>query len=210
LLPYVEQDNLWRVTTAAFQTDRFPFDNPPHAGLATVVPLFLCPADGRLDAPQVVRNYLVAFTSYLGVEGTNQTSRDGLLYQDSAVRFTDITDGTGNTLLVGERPPSVDLLYGWWYTGAGQDSTGSADMVLGVRERNSAGSAYGGCPRGPYHFTPGNILNPCDAFHFWSPHGNGAHFLYGDGSVHFLSYAADPLLPALATRAGGEPVQPPD
>jgi prepilin-type processing-associated H-X9-DG protein len=40
--------------------------------------------------------------------------------------------------------------------------------------------------------------------HFWSLHPGGAHFLFADGSVHFLSYSAAPILPALASRAGGE------
>jgi len=43
-------------------------------------------------------------------------------------------------------------------------------------------------------------------FHFWSLHSGGAHYLFADGSAHFLSYASAPLLPALASRAGGEAV----
>jgi prepilin-type processing-associated H-X9-DG protein len=57
---------------------------------------------------------------------------------------------------------------------------------------------------------PGRFSNQCDMFHFWSPHPGGANFLLADGSVHFLSYSADPLLPALASRAGGETVGLPD
>jgi prepilin-type processing-associated H-X9-DG protein len=41
-------------------------------------------------------------------------------------------------------------------------------------------------------------------FHFWSPHPGGANFVLADGSVRFVSYSADPLMPALASRAGGE------
>lgn len=60
------------------------------------------------------------------------------------------------------------------------------------------------CGDGPYSFSPGSLKDPCSVFHFWSLHPGGAHFLAVDGSVHFLPYAAASLLPALATRAGGE------
>jgi prepilin-type processing-associated H-X9-DG protein len=61
--------------------------------------------------------------------------------------------------------------------------------------------------RGPFVFGPGRFDNPCDSYHFWSLHLGGANFAFCDGSVRFLSYAAAPLLPALATRAGGESVE---
>jgi prepilin-type processing-associated H-X9-DG protein len=47
--------------------------------------------------------------------------------------------------------------------------------------------------------------NFCDFYRFWSAHDGGAFFLFGDGSVRFLPYSADRVLPTLATRAGGEP-----
>ncbi|HEY3789703.1 MAG TPA: H-X9-DG-CTERM domain-containing protein [Urbifossiella sp.] len=43
-------------------------------------------------------------------------------------------------------------------------------------------------------------------FHFWSPHPGGSNFALADGSVRFLHYEADPIMPSLASRAGGEPV----
>jgi hypothetical protein len=49
----------------------------------------------------------------------------------------------------------------------------------------------------------------CDTFHYWSPHTGGANFALADVSVRFLRYAAA-ILPALATRAGGETVTVPD
>jgi prepilin-type processing-associated H-X9-DG protein len=130
-----------------------------------------------------------------------------VFFRDSAVRLTDITDGTSQTLLAGERPPSTDFQFGWWYAGAGQLFTGSADGVLGVRERNFLPVSKANCPYGTYSFAPGALDNQCDLFHFWSLHDGGANFLYADGSVHFLSYAAAPVMPALASRQGNDIVQ---
>ncbi len=205
LLPFLEQENLWAETQKAYaQNPDFLYD-PPHKGLATVMPVYACPADSRTLSVANPPGVRVAFTAYLGVVGTDQSRSDGVLYLDSQVRFADITDGTSNTLAVGERPPSADGGFGWWYAGWGQNKDGSGDMVLGVRERNVGSIWAGSCPPGPYEFGPGRVQNQCDAFHFWSLHlGGGAHFLFCDGSVRFLSYDADAVLPALATRAGGE------
>lgn len=80
-----------------------------------------------------------------------------------------------------------------------------AISILGVRERQSP--LWGGapeCPRGPFHFQRGRLDHQCDVFHFWSLHAGGANFAFADGSVRFLAYSADPILPALATRAAGD------
>ncbi len=205
LLPYLEQDALWRATVGAYEYQQVPFADPPHVAFGTPVRVFSCPADSRTLDPQPTHGgRRPALTSYLGVLGTAYDQTDGVLFRDSRVRLTDITDGTSNTLMVGERPPSADLWYGWWYAGYGQAGSGSADMLLGVRERNFGGPYVAACPPGPYHFGPGRVTEQCDLFHFWSLHSGGAHFLFADGSVRFLRYEADGVLPALATRAGGE------
>lgn len=173
----------------------------------------------------------MAGTNYLGVTGTNAEARDGLFTQNARVRLTDVTDGTSQTLLVGERgfragalevidtSDDIDnLRFGNWFSAIGQ-RRGSVGVVLGVREVNyNTGQRLlaweRDCPPGPYHFGPpkrtrdvtGAIREECDLFQFWSYHPGGGNFLYADGSVHFLHYAADAVLPALATRAGGEVV----
>jgi prepilin-type N-terminal cleavage/methylation domain-containing protein/prepilin-type processing-associated H-X9-DG protein len=210
LLPFLENESLWAATVAAFGRDRIFSDNPPHVGLSTVLQVFACPSDGRTFSSQATRDGIeVALSAYLGVEGTNVQKRDGVLYLDSRVRLTDITDGMSNTLMVGERPPTADFIYGWWYGGAGQNATGSLDVVLGVREVNLYRGPDAVCPAGPFHFGPGRVQGPCDMFHFWSLHSGGGNFLLADGSVHFLPYSADSIMGALGTRSGGEPVEVP-
>ena len=206
ILPYVEQGSLWQTTVEAYASQSSPFLNPPHVGLTTPLLTFTCPLDSRVFTPQTTPdNDRIALTSYLGVLGTDYSRLDGVLFLDSRVRLADITDGASQTLLVGERPPSSDFRYGWWYAGDGEAVSGAGDMLLGVREQNVRDDdAVTNCPVGPYHFQAGSFDQQCDMFHFWSPHSGGGHFLFVDGSVHFLPYSADPHMPALATRAGGE------
>jgi prepilin-type N-terminal cleavage/methylation domain-containing protein len=211
LLPYIEQESLWQATEAAYSYQPWPYANPPHIAFGMPIRIYSCPADPRTQDPQPTHQTLQpALTSYVGVLGTAFDRPDGTLFLDSRVRLTDIIDGTSNTVMVGERPPSADFWYGWWYAGYGQAGTGSADMLLGARERNSGDTYISSCPPGPYHFTPGKVDNQCDVLHFWSLHPGGAYFLFAEGSVHFLTYDADSVLPALATRAGGEAVALPD
>jgi prepilin-type N-terminal cleavage/methylation domain-containing protein/prepilin-type processing-associated H-X9-DG protein len=206
ILPYIERRAMWDNMQEAYRQCPNPFINPPHTGLATVVPVFVCPVDPSASDVQMASRdkILVALTSYLGVEGTSLQSLDGLLFRDSRVRFADVRDGLSETLLAGERPGSPDYQFGWWYAGTGQAKTGSADTFLGVRELNMVVSSSIACPAGPYDYGPGDTNNQCDMFHFWSLHSGGGQFVFADGSVHFLPYSAAPMLPALATRAGGD------
>ncbi|AMV27096.1 hypothetical protein VT84_22025 [Gemmata sp. SH-PL17] len=210
VLPYIEQTALWQQTETAFRQDK-NFLSPLHTAKSTVVTLFTCPGDGRISSPssQDVAGNSVAYTSYLGVEGQNAGTADGLLYVDSRHKLADVTDGSSNTLLIGERPPSANLDLGWWYAGWGQRQNGDAEFLLGARTR-CYNRYTATCPEGPYRFTAGKFDNPCDAFHFWSPHAGGAHFTFADNSVRFLRYTTDDILPQLSTRAGGETVITPD
>jgi prepilin-type processing-associated H-X9-DG protein/prepilin-type N-terminal cleavage/methylation domain-containing protein len=189
VLPFIEQQPLWNLTLIAYEEAASNPYGLPHYGFMTPIRLFSCPADGRADGNHPTHDiFRVALTDYLGVLGTNYTIDDGVLYWGSHTRLTGITDGTSNTLLVGERPPSPDFWYGWWYAAEGQENSGSGDTVLGVRELRSPSAPYTvNCPPGPYHFVFGNLNNMCDTFHFWSLHSGGANFLFADGSVEFLS-----------------------
>jgi prepilin-type N-terminal cleavage/methylation domain-containing protein/prepilin-type processing-associated H-X9-DG protein len=208
ILPFLEQQALWELAVTEYALRPIYYAPPRHAGFSIPVSVFVCPADGR-KVGTVPEGYQAGLTTYLGVMGSTGVSHDGLLYTNSLVRMRDITDGTSNTLAVGERPPSPDLRWGWWYAGLGQDGTGMGDMVLGATAVRIT-YRLPTCPHGPYQFGPGSLDHLCDLFHFWSVHvGGGAHFLFADGSVRFLPYSAASVLPALATRAGGEVVDVP-
>ncbi len=211
VLPFIEQQPLWERTVAAYKTDRWFENNPPHVGFGTYLPVFGCPSDSRTTGiMSVAEGIKIGPSAFLGIEGTNQYRSDGVLFLDSRVPWVEVRDGLSNTLLIGERPPSASREFGWWYAGAGQENDGSADTILGVREKR-ASDRFASCPPGPYQFIPGRLDYQCDALHFWSLHPGGANFSFCDGSVRFLSYsAADSVLPALATRAGGESVPLPD
>ena len=189
-----------------------------------------CPSDSRINLLWNDGSHSAALTSYFGVSGRDQfkesivgsgspsssaklPGQDGLLYANSSVRLTGISDGSSNTLIVGERPPSNTLLYGWMWAGVGDwPFFGATDIVLGVRERAGSHAAA------PDYYRPGSLNDPQDVhrYHFWSLHPGGGLWLLADGSVRYISYSAGTqnvtvisgisvmLLEAMASRAGGE------
>jgi prepilin-type processing-associated H-X9-DG protein len=209
LLPYLEHEALWQTLREAYRTAP-GFKSPPHVGLVTVIKTYTCPADGRLSSPiSDDLGYTAAYGSYLAVY--DHPSRATAMDSTRGVRLTDVTDGTSQSLLIGERPPPGRALAGNWYTHDVPEPSlpYTTGLEYGTALPVRAATGIQPCV-GPFHFGPGRIENPCDSHHYWSLHPGGANFLFVDGSVHFLRYSAEPILPALATRAGGESVTLPD
>jgi prepilin-type processing-associated H-X9-DG protein len=105
-----------------------------------------------------------------------------------------ITDGTSNTILVGEKSMAPQLYEtGTWYwdepyfTGGSDGTVRSGPIV----QLDSRGLANGRLFR----------------WNWGSPHTGAANFLLADGSVHPVLYAAPQnVVAALLTPAGGETV----
>ncbi len=208
ILPYIEQTPIWDLSERALKVQPFPYFNPPHEPLGKAIQLFACPEDSRVSIPQSASQLNGAFaglTSFLGVMGSDYKSHDGSFVLGKRVRFADIADGTSNTVMIGERPPTPDFNYGWWYTGMGQDGSGSVDMLLGARENldPTGRLAQWNCPP-TNRFGPGDVDSMCAGFHFWSLHDGGAHFAICDGSVRFMAYESASVLEQMATRSAGE------
>src|SRR5262249_2534065 len=114
---------------------------------------------------------------------------DGPKLTGQTERISGITDGTSNTILVGEKcldPRAYDT--GGWLWG----------------EPFFAGGGGGGGPRGGRTgLRDAPLVN--FANNWGSAHPSGAQFLFADTSVRLLSYATSrPIIQALVTTRGGE------
>jgi len=223
IMPYMEEDNIYKVaqTWAAPGGTRWDAwgqygqgENPITGHL---VKAYTCPMDARtlqiVDGAPFGVGGPVALTEYMAVASSQQgdmqeVSPDGIMFYDSTsaatggMAFKDITDGTSQTLMVGERPPSTDMLYGW-VMGAGWDGSDIGDNAMAANATRYAAAL--GCPNTKVGFQPGRITVPCDQVHFWSLHTQGANWLFADASAHFWSYSVDPVvLRAACSRNGGE------
>jgi prepilin-type N-terminal cleavage/methylation domain-containing protein/prepilin-type processing-associated H-X9-DG protein len=202
ILAHIGEGTLAANMAEAYRIDAFQINSPPHTARNTVVKIYVCPTEAKGV------NFLgVGITSYMGCSGLQTANGEGILYYDSRTRLSDVTDGTSNTLIAGERPPALDWL-GTWYGGWAHAQDGVATNLLGVEEVNRGYDAK--CNDRVMHYrAPRSPNDGCRAFHYWSKHTNGANFLFADGSVRLLRYSARDVMPMLATRAEGEVVDVP-
>jgi prepilin-type N-terminal cleavage/methylation domain-containing protein/prepilin-type processing-associated H-X9-DG protein len=228
LLPYIEQDNLNKLWDE--KDNRSNIAGGRSATTAHVIKLLICPSDAL---PETVVEHRAAvaplswgfygMSSYGGNAGTRSLpigaapafpgiSRDGIFWIDRCVRIADITDGTSNTILFGERyhrDPEFDRRQPVVLSGTAPITqlgkwgfvAGPAGIMANVTLHSAAPINY----RMPTGGDASALLNRSCAF--GSGHMHGATFAFADGSVRFLSESTPlPTLQALSTRAGGEVV----
>jgi prepilin-type N-terminal cleavage/methylation domain-containing protein/prepilin-type processing-associated H-X9-DG protein len=209
LLPYIEQPVLCqRIPKGA------PFLGSARAvstavdGGQTPLPLFRCPSDAGPSANVEQGNFAVS--NYRATGGTLTTviytagaDLGGVMYQNSRVRITDVTDGTSNTTVVGE---------------------GKYGMPRRVSTGNALSSALWCGMSGTYP-VPGigtyvwidNVMWPTGGNPAWSRdyvdeafnsnHPDAVHFLFADGSVRGFGWQMDATLRAqMGVRNDGLPL----
>ncbi len=192
ILPFVEQENLYR----QLNPDQVPFGpNPPSLAFATPTALtqtplkiFRCPSDNgpalnpfRLlpaDGSHAMSNYrAICGTDTNGTFIVNE-DRNGILWQNSRVTFEAITDGTSNTVVVGEcvfdDRPGVNKWAALWagHTGVYQGSVRISDVMWHLDENSAQ-------------------INGTAVQAFSSRHNGGVYFGFGDGSIRFVRDGAD-------------------
>jgi prepilin-type N-terminal cleavage/methylation domain-containing protein len=139
LLPYMDQANLQNLLDFTQPAFVGPYNaltpNPRFVNaFSTIIPVFLCPTD---PADPVVtetgtgfsyagNNYMMSFGSGTGLNYDERWPTDGVVYENSKVGFSGITDGASNTVFMSETVRST-----------------GADMVLPA----------GTTPPFPYQFT---------------------------------------------------------
>jgi prepilin-type N-terminal cleavage/methylation domain-containing protein/prepilin-type processing-associated H-X9-DG protein len=166
ILPFIEQDNLFKLVQA----------NPGSAGRNIAVKPYLCPARGRSPGYSTnggngngTGNANGPFTDY----AINWTSFDNGMNRTLSV----ITNGNGtsNTVLVGEKLMDTNDY--------GNTSSGNWDEVV-------FSGGYGGTGRGNTGNPPQRDSKGIGENDRWgSPFNGGCPFVFCDGSVRSISYS---------------------
>jgi prepilin-type N-terminal cleavage/methylation domain-containing protein len=199
ILPYIEQEQVYQF----FQANNWD----STLGGVKPVKTYYCPSDPQSYPIILITSHSGDVgTDYVGVAGVDYTDGLGIINPKGAVRVGQISDGTTNTIMVGERPPQDAT--GWGrYAALTSGSTSAARPTTPLF--NTAGTTpptNNECPPPPYFFGSGplSVYNLCSINQMWSNHSGGANFIIADGSVRFIGYDAALIMPALATYAGGE------
>ncbi|MDA0282986.1 MAG: DUF1559 domain-containing protein [Planctomycetota bacterium] len=216
ILPFADQAPLYEHFD--FSEDSDEDHNLEHG--QTSLAMFRCPSDPSgerftmVDSGGAVINdslgdpMELATSNYVGIIGYGSLSMTpgnpagkGILYRNSSVRFRDITDGTSNTIMAGERasqhqfdannPSMMVAANSTWYAAIPGIAARSAGMMMMPAMTEASSSlilGHVGQPAMMGMMQMHSVHNNTNHIvHFSSRHVGGAHFLLADGHVVFLN-----------------------
>ncbi len=204
ILPYTELKNVYNHFN--FKLDLYETANLTTR--TTLVRGFLCPSD-----PGANRGASgVAMTSYAGshndVEAPISTTNKGVFFLNSAIRLEDISDGTSQTIFVGEK--LNDGLGEGWASGTRASLRNSGSGINSASQRGSRALADSDDGGDNAAASKSAIAAGADdglrfVGGYSSRHPGGANFSFGDGSVRFIKNSITPrIFRWLANRSDGE------
>ena len=188
VMPFIEASNSFDQLNLDERESRSGNVDTVDSPGAQSVTAFLCPSDFETDTLVEFGGDFFAPNSYVGCAGRiswfiEAATGDGILNYNSSVTFGDITDGSSNTFLLGERFHFDEEWAGFgnsrgW---AWSNRFSGQNCLAGAAEQINYQIPQGAGPN------PGfDLTNPKQSS-FSSAHTGGANFGAADGSTHFLS-----------------------
>lgn len=216
ILPYIDQANLYNNFNYLYGHFNDPPSNRAAAA-AQILPAWLCPSGNQFvsthrdeDSPNGTQAKGTHYYGIMGPKGINTTTGrayawttdtanyggggyggfalEGSLRRALTTRIRDITDGTSNTLMVGEISWNAANFMRTWIRGC------TFAACVPIKNLNTG-----------INLTPYNGATNFNDVSFGSQHTGGCHFTLCDGSVRFLSQNINfSVYQGLGSVAGGE------